>query len=58
MQKLISDTFYDPKYGMQPATKLYNKLKDKGITLKQVKDFIEKQEGYQLNKQTVKVKHG
>jgi hypothetical protein len=57
MQKLISDTFYDPKYGMQSATKLYNKLRDKGITLKQVKDFIEKQEGYQLNKQPVKVKH-
>ena len=40
MQKLISDTFYDPKYGMQSATKLYNKLRDKGITLKQVKDLL------------------
>jgi len=57
MNKLISDTFYDPTYGMQSATKLYKKLKDNGVTLKQIKEFIEKQEAYQVNKQPLRIKN-
>ena len=42
--KLIKSSYYDPEYGLFSATKLYQKLKDKGVTLNEVKDFIKKQE--------------
>ena len=57
MNKILYDAFYDPEQGMQSSTKLYRKLKNKGITLKQVNQFIENQEAHQLNRQPVRVKH-
>ena len=57
MNKILYDAFYDPEEGMQSSTKLYQKLKNKGITLKQVIQFIENQEAHQLNRQPVRVKH-
>ena len=32
--------YYTPKTGFQSVDKLYRKLKDKGITRNQIKDFI------------------
>lgn len=56
MQELIRNAYYDPSTGLQSAVKLYDKLKDKGITLKQIKDFINSQEVYQLHKTSQKIK--
>ena len=57
MNKILYDAFYDPEQGMQSSNKLYQKLKDKGITLREVKQFTENQEAHQLNRQPVTVKH-
>ena len=51
----IYNAYYDPKTGFQSVEKLYRKLKDKGITRKQIKDFINNQEVYQLHKQQHKI---
>ena len=56
MNKIIFSAYYDPSVGMQSAKKLYQKLKDKGVTLKQIKDFIAQQEVHQLNKKPTRIK--
>ena len=53
-EELIRKTYYNPESGLFSATKLYEKLKSKGITLKQIKDFISKQEVYQIHKKVFK----
>ena len=53
-EELIRKSYYDPESGLFSATKLYEKLKSKGITLKQIKDFISKQEVYQIHKKVFK----
>ena len=55
-EKLLHETYYNPTTGLISANKLYQKLKDQGITLKQIKDFLEKQETSQLFKPVVKNK--
>ena len=57
MHKIIFSAYYDPSVGMQYAKKLYQKLKDKGVTLKQIKDFIAQQEVHQLNKKPTRIKN-
>lgn len=57
MYKLIHDTYYSPVHGLQSAAKLYDKLKHKGVKLKDIKAFIANQETYQLNKQATKINH-
>jgi len=57
MNQLIKDTSYDPSSGFQSANKLYQKLKSHGITLQQIKTFLNKQETQQLHKQPIKIKH-
>ena len=52
---IIRDAYYDPTTGLS-ASKLYAKLRDKGITRKQVKEFLEKQEAYQLRRRHVRPK--
>jgi hypothetical protein len=47
-EKIISDYYYSPS-GFQGVKKTYEKLKDQGITQKQVENFIKKQ---QINKIT------
>lgn len=39
----IRKVFYDPKQGLTSIKKLYEKLKEKGATYKQIKEFVEKQ---------------
>ena len=38
--KIITDTYFNPKYGFKSAQKIYEHLKDKNITLKEVKDIL------------------
>ena len=49
-QELIRKTYYDPAKGFVGVSKLYNILKEKGITKEQIKQFLEKQEIYQTSK--------
>ena len=51
----IYNTYYNPKTGFQSVDKLYRKLKDKGITRNQIKDFTNNQEVHQLHKQQHKI---
>ena len=57
MDKIIFSAYYDPSVGMQSAKKLYQKLKNKGVTLKQIKYFISQQKVHQLNKKPVRIKN-
>ena len=52
----IKEAYYNPSTGLISANKLYHKLKDEGITLKQVQDFLKNQEATQLYKPITKQK--
>ena len=54
--KIIQETYYNPLTGLISANKLYQKLKDQGITLKQIQEFLKKQETSQLYKPVTKKK--
>ena len=41
---IIKQTYNDPEFGLQSAEKLFLKLRNKGITKKQIDDFLKKQE--------------
>ena len=43
-EKLLNILYYSPSTGISSAKKLYEKVKQRGITFKQVKDYISKQE--------------
>ena len=49
-EKLMKEFYYNPSIGATSIKKLYDKVKDKGITQKTVKEFINKQEAHQLFK--------
>ena len=42
MEELIKKTYLDPELSSYSATKLYLKLKDKGVTMKIINDFLKK----------------
>eukprot|EP00732_Lithocolla_globosa_P001718 Lithocolla_globosa_v1_NODE_925_length_3076_cov_153.246938.p1 type:complete len:340 gc:universal NODE_925_length_3076_cov_153.246938:2869-1850(-) len=48
-EELISNTFYDPISGYVGSKKLYERLKDKGVTLKEIKEWLANQEVVQVN---------
>ena len=48
--EIIREAFYDPEFGLQSVDKLYYKLKTKGITKKQITEFLKKQEVQQMHK--------
>lgn len=50
-ETILRKYYYDPEYGTVGSEKLYHRVKDKGITRKQVREFLDKQELYQVNKQ-------
>ena len=54
--EIIKKTFYDPQIGLQSADKLYYKLKSKGITKKQITEFLKKQEVQQVHKNVKPIK--
>ena len=49
-EELIRKTYYDPETGFTGVDKLYRILKSKGVTKKQIQDFLKKQEIYQTSK--------
>lgn len=59
MDKIISSQFYNPETGLISATKLYKKLikTHPEITMKQIKQWIDKQYTTQLNRPVRKPKH-
>ena len=52
---IIKKYYYGTKTGFQSAEKMYQKLKNYGIKLQQIKDFLKSQETYQLHKSVKKV---
>ena len=56
MEDKIKEAYYNPDIGLISANKLYHKLKDQGITLKQIQEFIKKQNTTQLYKPIIKEK--
>ena len=51
-EKLMQELYYSPAIQATSLKKLYDKVRDKGITQKQVKEFLDKQESHQLFKKT------
>ncbi len=49
-QKLLQKLYYNPKQGLFNATKLYQKVRELGIKLQEVRDFIKRQKTGQLYK--------
>lgn len=46
---LINRTYYDPSQGVVGLEKLYHKLKDYGVSRKEIRDFLKQQEVVQIN---------
>ena len=42
--KILKSIYFDPSTGLLSANKLYEKVKENGITIKKVKEFVNKQE--------------
>ena len=53
-EKLLSVLYYSPSTGISSTKKLYERVKQRGITLQQVKDFISRQEAHQIFKNAQK----
>jgi len=47
--EIISEAYYDPSKGLRNAQKLYEELKAQRITMKQIKDFLKRQEVAQIH---------
>ena len=56
MEEKLKEIYYNPQTGLISANNLFQKVKQDGITLKQVLTFIRKQETAQLLKPVVKPK--
>lgn len=52
----LRELYYDPKYGFTSLPKFYEKVKEKlpGTTIANVKEFLDKQEAYQMTKEMKK----
>ena len=55
-ENLLKVLMYSPSTGTISVKKLYEKVKHRGITFQQVKDFVEKQEVHQLLKKPPRIK--
>jgi hypothetical protein len=53
-EKIIRDAYYDPEIGYLGINKLFEKLKDQGISKYRITKFLAKQEVYQKTKKTKK----
>ena len=51
MEELLRSKYYDPKTGFVSAQKLYQKVKGRGVTLKQVQQWLSNQETVQVQKE-------
>ena len=56
-EKLMTVLYYSPNTEYTSINKLYNKLKHRGISYDEVKDFINKQEAHQLFKKPKHIKY-
>ena len=56
-EKLLNVLYYSPSTGISSAKKLYEKVKQRGITFHQVKDYISKQETHQIFKKQPRIKN-
>jgi IS30 family transposase len=55
---ILNETYYDPSTGLYSTVeKLYQKLKSRGITRPMIKDFIQKQENYQIHTTKKRITH-
>ena len=55
-EKLLNVLYYSPSTGISSAKKLYELVKQRGITFQQVKDYISKQEAHQIFKKNKELK--
>ena len=56
-ENLLIYIYFNPSKGLLSANKLYEKVKENGLTLKEVKEFVDKQEAQQVLKQVKPVKN-
>ena len=56
-EAIIRNVYYDPERGLTGIDDLHMKLKPHGITKKQIRDFLNKQQSYQLHKKPTRVHH-
>ena len=56
-QTKIRDLYYDPEQGLTNIDDMYRKLKKDGITKAEIKEFLNKQNVYQLHKKPVRIRH-
>ena len=56
-EKIIHDIYYAPKNAVTSPQELHKLLKSEHITLKKIKEFVEKQESYQLFKPSQIIKN-
>jgi len=56
-ENLLKVLFYSPSTSTTSIQKLYDKVKHRGISLKQVRDFVNRQEAHQLYKHHKRIKH-
>ncbi len=52
----IKELYYNPELGLQSKTKLYEKLKDNKIKMKDIEAFLSSQETYQLHNKPKRIK--
>ena len=55
-EKLLNVLYYSPSTAIYSAKKLYEKVKQRGITFQQVKYYISKQEAHQIFKKDKELK--
>ena len=48
--QILQEVYYNPKTGFGNANKIYQRVKGKGITLKEVREFIKNQDVSQIHK--------
>ena len=56
-EEKIRELYLNPEFGLSSANKIYQKLKNEGVTLKQIKDVLSKQESVQISKRITKPKN-
>ena len=54
---IILEAYKNPETGIQNAEKLFFKLRSKGVTKKQIQDFLKKQDTTQVYKKPIKIKN-
>ena len=56
-QTKIRDLYYDPEQGLTNIDDMHRKLKKDGITKAEIKEFLNKQNVYQLHKRPTRIRH-